>query len=233
MIFNGPVTAFLPCRMGSERVPKKNIRPFGTFSSGLVEIKLQQLLSAQEIDRVVLSTNDAEIISFAEKIDHRAKLFVHKRAEELSSSQTSTDSLVAHARSLIGSGHILWTHVTSPFVSAMAYDEAVVAYKKALENGHDSLMTTSVLRSFIWTQEGPINYDRTVEKWPRTQTLPALHEVNSAVFLAHCDVYEHCSDRIGNNPYLMPLDKVTAFDIDWEDDFRLAEQMLLSGVVSI
>src|SRR6056297_2527409 len=91
------VTAFLPCRKGSERVPRKNIRRFGSFTHGLVEIKLGQLLACVGIDHVVLSTNDEEVIEFAECLD-MPRLIIHRRADNLSSSATSTGELVSHAR---------------------------------------------------------------------------------------------------------------------------------------
>lgn len=229
---NEVVTAFLPCRKGSERVPRKNIRPFGPAAHGLVEIKLDQLLSCPEIDQVVLSTNDDEIIDFAATLD-RSRLTVHRRAEHLSSSATSTDDLVGHARGLIGTGHILWTHVTSPFVGSKLYGDIIRAYRKALLGGYDSLMTTTLLHAFLWNDESPLNYDRTIEKWPRTQTLEPVHEINSAVFLAPTEVYSRCEDRIGDQPLLYPLDKLSALDIDWEEDFVVAETLLLKDLLTI
>jgi CMP-N-acetylneuraminic acid synthetase len=226
-----PVIAFLPCRKGSERAPRKNVRPFGHFEHGLVEIKLGQLLDCPEIDHVVLSTNDDEIIEFAKTLNSSG-VTVHRRAEHLSSSATSTDDLVGHARDLIGSGHILWTHVTSPFVGAAIYSDIIRTYRKALRDGYDSLMTTTLLHAFLWSEKGPLNYDRSVEKWPRTQTLTPVNEINSAVFLAPTDVYLHQEDRIGALPFMYPLDKLRAMDIDWEEDFVVAETLLLKELVS-
>ena len=227
-----PITVFLPCRKGSERVPRKNVRPFGPFAHGLIEIKLAQLLSCPQIDKVVLSTNDDEILEFARSLD-APRLVLHRRAEHLASSATSTDELVGHARELIGSGHILWTHVTSPFVTAKHYTEAIAAYWEALANGHDSLMTTTLLHTFLWNEKGPLNYDREEEKWPRTQTLSPVHEINSAIFLASSAIYECYRDRIGGRPCLFPLDRLTALDVDWEQDFVIAEQLLLSAHASV
>lgn len=225
------VVAFLPCRRGSERVPRKNIRPFAGFKHGLIEIKLGQLLACTAIEEVVLSTNDEEILEFAASLK-APKLVLHERAEHLSASATSTDELVSHASELVGGGHILWTHVTSPFVSAEHYTEIVKAYRRALTEGYDSLMTTTLVHAFLWNEQGPINYDRSVEKWPRTQTLAPLHEVNSAAFLAPVEVYADHDDRIGVHPWLHPLDRLIALDIDWEEDFIIAEQLLLKGLVS-
>ena len=134
---------------------------------------------------------------------------------------------------LLSTGHILWTHVTSPFLTADHYDGIITAYRHALTQGYDSLMTTTLLRAFLWTEDGPLTYDRSVELWPRTQTITPVHEVNSAVFLAPAQVYSRYQDRIGETPRFYPLDRLTAFDIDWEEDFVIAEQMLLKSITRV
>lgn len=231
-----PVVAFLPCRKGSERVPRKNVRPFGPFRHGLIEIKLRQLLECLAIDQVVLSTNDDDILTLAKELGAGKRLLLHRRDESLSSSTTSTDDLVAHACNLIlplgHESHILWTHVTSPFVSTKHYTKIVGDYARALDEGHDSLMATTHLHAFLWSDSGPINYDREIEKWPRTQTLHPVHEVNSAAFLAPVSIYAKHNDRIGENPMLFPLNRLVALDIDWEEDFIIAEQLMLRGLVT-
>lgn len=226
------ITAFLPCRAGSERVPKKNIRPFASCERGLVENKLSQLISCRVIDKIILSTNDNEIISFASTLNE-PKLSIHRRSELLSSNGTSTDDLINHAHELIPSGHIFWTHVTSPFVNATICEKIVELYFLFLSKGYDSLMTTTLFRGFLWNELGPVNYNRNIEKWPRTQTLTPLYEVNSAVFLASSNVYAQNLDRIGNSPYLYQLDRFIGHDIDWEEDFLIAEQFLKSNLVSL
>lgn len=235
-IGRGPVIAFLPCRRGSERVAGKNTRPFGTYRSGLIELKLNQLLSCRAIDSVVLSTNDAKILNFANDLDAGGRLLVHHREDALSANTTSTDALIEHARDLIGkldpNAHVLWTHVTSPFISAERYAHIVTSYAQALSEGYDSLVTTTQIHAYLWDEGGPINYDRSVEKWPRTQTLRPVHEVNSAAFLAPLAVYARYGDRIGARPSLYRLERLVALDIDWEADFIIAEQLLLNGLVA-
>ena len=225
------VSCFLPCRQGSQRVARKNIRPFAGFEFGLTEVKLKQLLNSKHLDEVVLSTNDKDIIDYARGIEH-SKLRIHRRDGSLASA-TSTDALVAHALELIPEGHILWTHVTSPFINAERYDKIICSYFDALKSGHDSLMTTTELYAFLWQNGKPINYDRRVEKWPRTQTLNPIHEVNSGAFLASTDVYKYLGDRIGNVPYLYALDKLRAYDIDWPEDFVLTECMVREGLIPL
>ncbi|MFC4259130.1 cytidylyltransferase domain-containing protein [Marinobacter lacisalsi] len=223
------ITCFLPCRKGSERVPKKNIRPIAGYGSGLLEIKLNQLLASRRIDHIILSTNDPDVIAYARSVAS-TRLEIRARAEELASSSTSTDQLIEFAGAQVEQGDLLWTHVTSPFITAGHYDDMIDMYLRKREEGYDSLMSVNELRGFLWNDAGPVNYDRNVEKWPRTQTLSPLYEINSAVFLAPVDVYRNCHDRIGKTPYKYVLDKIQGFDIDWEEDFRIAEAMLSTGI---
>lgn len=213
-------------------MPRKNIRPIGDKPSGLLQIKLEQLLATKLIDRIILSTNDEEIIEYARRLE-APKLDIRLRDDALASSSTSTDELIEYAGSMIEEGHILWTHVTSPFLTAPLYDAMIEKYLGELDCGHDSLMSVNELRGFIWDESRPVNYDRNVEKWPRTQTLAPLYEINSGVFLAPAAVYKLNGDRIGDRPYKYVLDKIQGFDIDWEDDFLMADAMLSAGVCEI
>jgi len=224
------VTCFLPCRAGSQRVKQKNIKPFAGFEKGLIEIKLQQLLAAHKVDEIVLSTNDKEILDYANKLKN-PKIRLHERDETLASSATSTDQLVGHALELIPNGHILWTHVTSPFITEVHYNQIITTYFEQLNNGYDSLMTTTPVYGFFWRDEKPFNYDPSIEKWPRTQTIKPLQEINSGAFLAASEIYSRINNRIGEKPYLYELDKITSYDIDWPENFMIAEYIAKNKLI--
>ncbi|MFK7934783.1 MAG: acylneuraminate cytidylyltransferase family protein, partial [Saprospiraceae bacterium] len=119
----------------------------------------------------------------------------------------------------------LWTHVTSPFINENDYEAIIKQYYTSLEKGYDSLMTVMPLHKFLWNEDTSINYDRAIEKWPRTQTLTPVYEVNSAVFLANATIYRKEADRIGKHPFLYATDEQKSYDIDWEINFRVAEMM--------
>lgn len=213
-------------------MPRKNIRPIAGKSFGLLEIKLDQLLSSTMINKVLLSTNDEEIMDFAASL-RDPRLEVRTREESLASSSTSTDDLIEYVGSQVEEGHVIWTHVTSPFIGAREYDEILRTYLRELENGYDSLMTVTELQGFIWGEAGPVNYDRSIEKWPRTQTLDPLYEVNSGAFIAPVNVYRKRKDRIGSSPFKYKLSKVQGFDIDWEEDFQIAEALMRAGISGV
>ena len=109
------IVAFLPMRKGSERVPNKNIKTFANINGGLAFIKIQQLLKVKAIDKIIVSTNDADVKKIASSFNSN-KIVIINRSEDLSSSDTSTDDLIKYVPTIINSGVILWTHVTSPFI---------------------------------------------------------------------------------------------------------------------
>jgi len=215
------VIAFLPMRKGSQRVKNKNIKDFAKIKGGLTYIKISQLLKSKRIDKIIVSTNDEEVKDIALFFNDK-KIIIDDRPEYLASSETSTDDLIRYVPSIIENGIVLWTHVTSPFVTEKLYDEMIEEYLQNL-NKFDSLMSVTKIQKFIWDKEKPINYDKSKEKWPRTQTIEPIYEINSGAFIADIEVYKNLNDRVGNKPYLYEFSDKEAFDIDWEDDFEIAE----------
>ena len=146
---------------------------------------------------------------------------------KLASSSTSTDDLIKYVPEVMPDGHILLTHVTSPFTTSEIYDQIIEKYLDKLE-GFDSLTTVTKFQKFIWKDSEPVNYNRNLEKWPKTQTIETLWEVNSGVFLTKKYTYQNNNDRIGDKPYLFELSDEIAFDIDWLTDYKIAEAIYFS-----
>lgn len=215
---------FLPCRKGSQRVPNKNTRPFAGIEGGLLRIKLEQLLACKKIDKIYLSSDDEVVLNIGREM-HDDRIVIDKRPDYLCQSSTSTDDVIKYVPELIKEdATIIWTHVTSPFLNAETYDDMIETYYKN-EPDYDSLMSVNELRTFIWNKDGAINYDREVEKWPRTQTLEPWYEINSGVFIADRSVYTELQDRVGKHVFPYPTTKMESFDIDWPEDFEMAEQL--------
>lgn len=216
------ITVFLPCRAGSERVPLKNTKPFAGLEGGLLAIKLKELLKVKLVNKIVLSTNDPIVIKIAKGFKSD-RIIIDTRPEHLATSSTSTDELINYVPEIIKEGHVMWTHVTSPFLNSEIYSEIIESYFKNLDQGHDSLMSVNKIQTFLWNDKESLNYDRSIEKWPRTQTLPKVYEVNSGVFINSIENYKIYNDRIGKTPHLFVTKGYASFDIDWIEDFNLGE----------
>ena len=179
------ITAFLPCRKGSQRIPDKNVKEFAGVKGGLLSIKLNQLLNCGEIDSIVVSSNDERVLDFA-KQSTDSRVIVDDRPDHLGSSSTTTDELIKYVPSIIKEGDVLWTHVTSPFIDEKDYSNIINAYAKQLEHGFDSLMTVLKLQGFIWDESNPVSYDRNELKWPMTQNIPD-HSTSNPCNDTHCN----------------------------------------------
>ena len=217
------INVFLPCKENSVRVKNKNKRVFANVRFGLIKIKLNQLKNAKLINNIYLSTNDKKIIKYAESINSK-KIIIHTRKDaNLSKNTTMTQRLISHAAEIIPNGHILWTHVTSPFVNSKIYDEVIRKYKQVLKKNYDSLMTVTKLKGFIWNDRESINYNYKKTKWPRTQDIKPLNKINSAIFINSKENFIKYSNRLGKKPFMFELKKYYGLDIDDIEDFYLAE----------
>lgn len=226
---SSPLIAVVPCRAGSERVTNKNTRPFAGFQGGLLELKLKQLAGVPEIDKVIVSTNDP----VAEEVARRVAASVDKpividgRPDELASPSTPMSRFIDYAARLEDDGIMMMTHVTHPLVTSESFSELISSWKEAEAAGHDSLLTATRLYSFLWDGHGrPVNYDDSRERWPRSQDIDPLFEVNHAAYLMPFRRMREVGDRVGTNPRIFEMVQDVAMDIDWEHEFELLEDVV-------
>lgn len=218
------IAFFLPTRKGSERVKNKNTRPFAGIEGGLVENKVRQLLDTKRIDEILFSSNDETCMEVADKLKD-SRLRIIPRPEELCLSTTNLQDLICYVPTITDAEHILWGHVTTPLCGADQYDAGIKLYLDKLHEGYDSLVGVKELKNFLLNKEGKLVNNTTDIPWPRTQDLEPLYEINHTMFLAKREVYVEQKNRIGQKPLLHVMDEMHSFDIDWEEDFTIAEVM--------
>lgn len=218
------VAFFLPTRKGSERVKNKNTKPFAGIEGGLVENKVKQLLATKHIDEIIFSSNDEICMEVAGKYKD-SRLRIIERPNDLCLSTTNLQDLICYVPTVTEAKHILWGHVTTPLCGAEQYDAGIQLYFEKLGEGYDSLVGVTELKNFLLNKEGKLINNTTDIPWPRTQDLEALYPINHTMFLAQREVYTEQKNRIGEKPLLYIMDELHSFDIDWPDDFVIAEIM--------
>lgn len=220
------VSFFLPIRKGSQRVKNKNLRPFAGFENGILEVKLRQLMKSAKVDEILLSTNDPLAIELAEKLDPgKLKINAVKRPEYLCLDTTSLTDLIKYVPSVVKHDIILWGHATTPLANAKVYDDAIDTYFDIIKKGYDSLISGCLLKNFVFNKSNRnlIKEQQSQLDWPRTQDLPELFEINHVIFMASKTIYHTCNNRIGRNPYFYDMNSIQSIDIDWSEDFLIAE----------
>jgi CMP-N-acetylneuraminic acid synthetase len=222
---NQDICFFLPTRKGSQRVKSKNTKPFAGIEGGILELKLKQLVQCKTLSNIVLSTNDELSMDIASKIDPaESRIKVIARPDHLCLDTTVLTDLIRYVPEIVNESHIIWGHTTTPFVDAAEYDAGIEMYFNKLEEGFDSLISVMPLQNFLLDENARVfNYDIGKNRWPRTQDLPVLYEVNHAMFIAPRTTYLQQHNRVGMKPFLYEQNKIKSFDIDWAEDFLIAE----------
>lgn len=220
------VAIVVPTRKGSQRVKNKNTRPFANFENGLLELKLKQLQNVKDAT-IYLSSNDEASIEIAKQFnENNAQFKIVERPEALCLDTTLLTDLIQYLPTIIEEEHILWTHVTSPMVSSDIYQKSIDTYFEKREEGFDSLMSVHKVQEFLWSKEkgAIVNTKNKNVRWPRTQDLEPYYQINSGIFIAAKECYL-AGDRVGKTPYLFEMNALESTDVDWEEDFKIAEAL--------
>lgn len=112
-------------------------------------------------------------------------------------------------------------HTTSPFIKAATISNAI---EEVLQGRHDSAFSAQKIQTFAWYGGKPLNYSPT--SIPRTQTIEPVYVETSAFYIFKHDMWAQHHRRVGDNPYMAIVGPVEGVDIDYPEDFELAEMMI-------
>lgn len=217
-------TVFIGVRSGSTRSIDKNIKPFLSDGTSLLQNRLLQL-GKVKCDEIIVSTNCDVCKTQAKEIsNHDNRIKIINRSEDLCVSETKISQIMEHIAAESKNETILWTHVTAPFISYEDLNNAFELYED--ENDYDSVVSVNKIQNFLWDKDKKIviNNNNKKNKWPNTQDLYPLYEFNHAIYVCSKDLLA-TGERVGNFPYLYECHAEAKIDIDWERDFQHAKQL--------
>ena len=213
------VTALLPMKGTSERVPNKNMRNFD--GAPLYHAIVKSLLASKYIDKIVINT-DSEIIEKDAKKHFGDKVVIIDRPVEIQGGDVSMNIIIDYDLSQLEGEHFLQTHSTNPLLRAETIDKAVEAYFEKLGDNDSLFGVTKVQTRFYDKDANPINHNP--EELLRTQDLEPLYEENSNFYIFSKEAFKKADKkRIGLKPQIFEVNKLEAVDIDEPEDFKLAE----------
>lgn len=213
------VTALMPMKGNSERVPGKNIRDFA--GKPLCLHVIDMLMECPSVEKIIINTDSEQI---AELVQTRGKVQAVARPKELCGDFVSMNEIINHDLSFVATGHVLQTHATNPLLTASTLEKAIGEYMGRLSQ-YDSLFSVTAWQArFYWPDGRPVNHNP--EELLRTQDLPPLYEENSCFYLFSPESFRaNNKTRIGKKPLPYPISKLEAIDIDEEDDFLMAQAL--------
>lgn len=213
------ITALVPMRHSSERVPGKNYRDFA--GDPLYAYILDRLLQVEAIDQVVVNTDSPTIMEGVEERFPSVRLI--ERPDKLRGGEVPMNDVLMHDTEVVDADFFLQTHSTNPLLQADTIRTAIQKFLDAYPT-RDSLFSVTPVQTRFWDELArPVNHNPDILL--RTQDLPPLYEENSCIYLFTRDILVERRNRIGRRPLLFEIDAEEAVDIDEEIDFTMAEIM--------
>jgi len=115
------------------------------------------------------------------------------------------------------------SHATSPFVSVASIEKGI----EAVTSGqYDSAFSVDKIQQHMWQDGKPVNFDPA--NIPRSQDLKAYYGETSGFYIFPRDLVIKHARRVGFNPCLIEMSKIENIDIDYEEDFLIADAILNS-----
>ncbi len=206
--------AFFPIKLNNERTPGKNIKKFsdGTPLMNFVQKSLVELKKQGIID---------EIYCFCSRDDVKPYLIEGvnflRRSEELDHKETKgTEIYDAFVKAVDADVYVL-AHATSPFVTS---EHIGMCVKRVQTGDFDSAFCAKKIQNFLWENNVPMNFE--LDNPPRTQDMKPIYMELSTPYVFTKKTWEEYHARSGKKPYICEVSEIEAIDIDYPEDFELA-----------
>lgn len=214
--------AYIPARLGSERVARKNLRSLG--GAPLVTYVAKSALRSSSLDRVYVNTESPEIAEAAASTG----VATYMRSPSLAASPVTTDEILYDFAKHVECGTIVVINPTAPFLRPETIDRALTVFSDGPPDA--TLFTTTRLRRHLIFDGQPKNFDA-AGRSPRTQDLNPFDYINFIIFVISRSKVLTEYQKKGYCLYVpplafVPMQGLECHDIDDEDDFRVAECLL-------
>jgi CMP-N,N'-diacetyllegionaminic acid synthase len=215
--------AVVPARGGSKGVPRKNIRMF--CGRPLLALTLEQAAGVPEIDRVVVSTDDAEIADLTRSAGGE----VVERPSDLAGDAAPTEWALLHALDVLAGANEAFDYVmvlepTSPLRSP---DTIRRCMKEIIESGMESLVTVVETRSNIGRVQNGVFRPLAPGAPRRRQEREPFYVESSTVYICRTEYLRKTGSLVADDWQAVTVSDVEALDINTELDFTVAEALVL------
>ncbi|MBF0439711.1 MAG: acylneuraminate cytidylyltransferase family protein [Magnetococcales bacterium] len=229
MINGCSVLAVIPARGGSKGVERKNIRMLA--GKPLLAWTIEAARACPEIDRVILSSEDEEIMDVARQLGCEVP---YVRPYWLAQDDTRAIDVALHLLETLSEryDYLVWLQPTSPLRSA---DDISACLQLCVRHGAMSAVTVALVdKSPYWIYfvdssggmqpllPGEMRHDN-------RQKMPPVHALNGAVYVANTAWLQRTARFVDDHTkaYVMPMER--SVDIDTHRDFFLAEWFLANA----
>ncbi len=217
------VTALVPMKGNSERVPNKNIRNLN--GKPVCHWILESLSASSLIDEIIVNT-DSELIK--KTISKFKKIKIIDRPDHLLGDKVSAQPLIEHDLNFAKNEIIFQTHATNPLLKTETIDRSIkLFYEK--QDKYDSIFSVTPIQQRYYFKSGkPVNHDP--NNLIQTQLLEPIYHENSCLYIFTKKTNMKHKNRIGSRPLLFEMDYLESTDIDEWYDFLWAKFLMTKDI---
>lgn len=206
------VVAFLPAKGSSERIESKNLKLLD--GKPLFLHTLEKLVSCDFIDEVYLDSESDTVLEYAPYLNY----IPLKRKAELANNKTDGHQMFYNEVKQVEADIYIQILGTSPFISIDTIKKGVEILKNSDE--YDSAVLVKREKQYTWSDIGP-NYD--INHIPNSKDLDDTIIETMGLYIVKSEVAHRIQKRIGERPFLIEAKAIEAVDVNYPDDFELAE----------
>ena len=218
------ITALIPMKAHSERIPNKNMTLFA--GKPLYHHIVDKLSGSSYINKIIIDTDSNEISDNIKSFFKDVEII--NRPENLCGDYVSMNKIIAYDLSKTNDKYFFQTHSTSPLIKTETIDNAIKHY---FDNKHkyDSVFSVTKLQARLYNKNiEAINHNP--DKLIRTQDLEPVFIDNSNFYIFSRESFANSGNhRIGKNPFMYEINKLEAIDIDEPEDLLLAEILYINA----
>lgn len=229
------IIAIIPARGGSKRIPRKNLKKM--FGKPLISWSIEAAKKAKLIERIIVSTDDAEISKVAKRYGAEVPFI---RPAELAGDSVGMEPVLIHAIEWLEKNEgyktdiVLLLQSTNPLKRPQELDEAI---KIMLKTQSDSVVSVGEAlgnNNPHWVlkrnNSGKVvlSNNKSLKKMvTRSQDLPKHYSRNDIVYvLKPKNLYEKPSNLYGNKVELLVMDEIFYTDINSHEDWEITANKL-------
>ena len=216
--------AMIPARLGSKRIPKKNIRYMG--DKPLIQYPIDLAKQTNRFESIWVNTESEEL----GKIVQGMGVLFHKRPAELANDKATNREFTYEFMQKHECDYVIMINPTSP----MLREETLVRFLEYVEeNDFDTVLSVIAEKEETFFKGEPLNFS--LKEKVNSQLLEPVETICWAITAWKRDTFMKLQEQ-GINPvfggklgrFAIPKDE--SCDLDTPEDWNIAEGMLMSRI---
>ena len=221
---NHKIIAVIPARMGSKRIPKKNIIDF--LGKPMIQWTIEQALQSDCFDKVFVSTDSEEIANIAKLNGAKVPVLRSYAVDDFSPVSEATLSAVNQLESLWGKFDIVVQLMANcPLRKASQIKNSIDSFFSNDFNSQISFFKYGFMNPW-WAHQIKNNRPKPIfQKFikQRSQDLPDLYCPTGAIWISKVSSLHKHKTFYAPKYGIFKMDWISAIDIDDYDDLEMAK----------